>query len=533
MIHKKQAIIYGCVVLLAFALRAYSPTPIDLIGDDATYAFRSVGYFDHMASQLQTTPYQWFEAVPWWAKLSFHDHPPVAFLAFHIIFGIFGMTTLVAHSIPILLGTLSVALCIAVGARLSSPRVGIIAGFLFAVTSLSIWISRVLYLETILIPLLLFTIYCALRARLSPSWWIITGFSFGLSIATKYTAIFLLPALCYLAYPLWHTKKQIRFGIFVAIAALTPVIIYNIFLYQTRGHFDYQLTRLFRITTQDWPRLAVTSSPASLISIFSSIQDAVSWPAAILFLLAAWWSFFRWIRNKNNEQGVIALLLLFFNLEIIFLGNAVRFLSPIIPFLCLSAGILLDDIWKGALGFTKIALLAGASFAVIAMCAYSINTHFLAQPWGRAGLAFSSTRGENYGYEQLDQYLLTLYQERDSVDDLWDVAAVEKTLYIFDSNINYFPKMWYVQRRVTYQGIPFTSSLEFRKLIQENGESYFPQKGYTYYVLIHALSGTLMVPADIRNKVADQMALTLEEQSMQNVTIQRSDGEPAFRVYFF
>jgi hypothetical protein len=533
MIDKKQLFIYGCIVLLAFALRAYTPIPIDLIGDDATYAFRSVGYFDHMASQLQTTPYQWFEAVPWWAKLSFHDHPPAAFLFFHFFFSIFGMTTMVAHAIPILLGTLCAALCIAIGNKMGSPRIGMIAGILLAVNSVSVWISRVMYLEALLIPLLLITAYSALRARVSPSWWIIAGFAYGASFATKYTALFALPALCYLALYSINKKKWISLGVLAFITAIAPIIIYNIALYHTRGHFDYQLTRLLHITTADWPRLTASTDTMSLTTIFGSLQNAVSWPALLLFLASVGWSLLQWIRKKNQIQGFLALMVLFFIVELIFLGNADRFLNPIIPFLCLSAGIFIYEVWNLALGKMRIVFVLCLSLITISILAFTINTHNVIQPWGRAGITYSSVKGENYGYEQLDKYLRSVYQERNSSEDLWKTEAEDKTLYIFDSNINYFPKMWYIQRRVTYQGIPFTSSLEFRKLIQENGESYFPQKGYTHYVLIHALSGTLMVPADIRNKVADQMALTLEEQSMQNVMIQRSDGEPAFRVYFF
>ncbi len=533
MIDKKQLFIYGCIVLLAFALRAYSPIPIDFIGDDATYVFRSVGYFDHMASQLQTTPYQWFASAPWWAKLSFHDHPPAAFLLFHFFFSVFGMTTAVAHATPIILGTLSVALCIAIGNRMGSPRIGMIAGILFAVSSLSVWISRVMYLEALLIPLLLITFYSALRARVSPSWWIIAGFAYGASFATKYTALCALPALCYLALYSINKKKWISYGFLAFLAAITPIIIYNIALYYTRGHFDYQITRLLHITTADWPRLTASTGTVSLITIFNSLQNAISWPALLLFLASVGWSLLQWIRKKNQIQGFLALMVLFFIVELIFLGNADRFLNPIIPFLCLSAGIFIHEVWNLALGKMSIVFVSGFSLITISMLAFTINTHCVSQPWGRAGVTYSSVKGENYGYEQLDKYLLSVYQERNSRDDIWDTAAQGKTLYIFDSNINYFPKMWYIQRRVTYQGIPFTSSLEFRKLIQEHGEGYFPQQGYAHYVFIHALPGTLRVPDDIQNDVADSMAQALEKQGITGTQILRSDRTPAFSVYLF
>ncbi|MEW6610694.1 MAG: glycosyltransferase family 39 protein [Patescibacteria group bacterium] len=529
----KHIIRYGGILLLALFLRAYSPMPIDIIGDDATYAFRSVGYFDHMASQLQTTPFQWFEAIPWWVKLSFHDHPPLAFLIFHMFFALFGMTTFVAHAIPILLGVISVAICCAVGARLGSPQIGIIAGVLFAVSSLSIWISKVMYVEVLLIPLLLINLYSLLRTLSSPRWWLLTGVSFGLALATKYTAVFFLPALCYFSLISRKDKKWVMKGLILCIFTLLPVIMYNIFLYHARGHFDYQLSRLFHITTSDWPRLIATSGATSLLAIISSLSDAVSLPALILFFVATVRSCVLWIQKNNKEQGFMALLILSFILEVVFLGNAARFLSPVIPVLCLSAGSFIHDIRKRVAGGGNAVLQIVLSLVILFMFLYSVNTHFSVIPWGWVGVTYSSLRGENYGYEQLDRYLLSLYRERNSGDDVWDVAGVNKTLYIFDSNINYFPKMWYIQRRVTYQGIPFASSLEFRRLVQDNGEDYFSKKGYAHYVFIHALPGALLVPEDTRNTVADQMAHALETQGIKGKVIQRSDSAPAFRVYLF
>ena len=130
------------IVLLATLLRFINLGAQDMVGDDATYAFRSVGYFDHMVSQLQTTPLQWFEEAPWWVKLSFHDHPPLIFLIHFLFFKVSGsMSTVVARLPDALMGIASVWLVFLIGKRLWSRRVGEIAAFLLAVDPYHLWVS--------------------------------------------------------------------------------------------------------------------------------------------------------------------------------------------------------------------------------------------------------------------------------------------------------------------------------------------------------------------------------------------------------
>ena len=80
----------GLILLLAAGLRLYQLDRADVITDEALIAFRSLGYVDFFASPDQTTPWEWFSDVPAWARLSFHDHPPLVFLVQHGSFLLFG-----------------------------------------------------------------------------------------------------------------------------------------------------------------------------------------------------------------------------------------------------------------------------------------------------------------------------------------------------------------------------------------------------------------------------------------------------------
>ena len=78
------------VLAVASFFRFYNIGFADVITDEALGGFRSIGYIDFFASPHQTTPYEWFSDIPAWAKLSFHDHPPLTFIVQNIFFKIFG-----------------------------------------------------------------------------------------------------------------------------------------------------------------------------------------------------------------------------------------------------------------------------------------------------------------------------------------------------------------------------------------------------------------------------------------------------------
>ncbi len=61
-----------------------------LYGDEPAYLVRSMGWHDSLGSNLQSTPAQWFDSVPWWSNLSFHDHPPLVFAVNKVSFSLFG-----------------------------------------------------------------------------------------------------------------------------------------------------------------------------------------------------------------------------------------------------------------------------------------------------------------------------------------------------------------------------------------------------------------------------------------------------------
>src|SRR3989344_3216677 len=100
------------ILLLAGASRLYGLGSGELVFDEGLYAFRSIGYLDYLESASQSTPVQWVggESMPFWSKLSFHDHPPFFFLIQHWFFGLFGDSLFIARLPSALAGIVSVFL---------------------------------------------------------------------------------------------------------------------------------------------------------------------------------------------------------------------------------------------------------------------------------------------------------------------------------------------------------------------------------------------------------------------------------------
>jgi len=76
------------ILIITAFLMLVRISQVDFTGDNSHYAVRSLGYVDTMFSDQQTTPLNWFEHFPWWANLSFHDHPALLFFVQHIFLSI-------------------------------------------------------------------------------------------------------------------------------------------------------------------------------------------------------------------------------------------------------------------------------------------------------------------------------------------------------------------------------------------------------------------------------------------------------------
>src|SRR3989338_221780 len=188
------------ILAIAIFLRFWGVWNQDLFGDEAVDAFRAIGYVDYLGTSFQTTPMEWYknQALPWWAKFSFHDLPPLGIIVMNLFFQILGNSLLIARLPAIISGILSVYLLYLIVKKLfKDETLALFSALFFAINSALVWIFRLSMLEPILLFFILLNIYFFFRflenrsktTNNNPNLqinWILFGGTLGLVALTKY-----------------------------------------------------------------------------------------------------------------------------------------------------------------------------------------------------------------------------------------------------------------------------------------------------------------------------------------------------------
>ena len=539
------------ILALAGILRLYDLGRADVINDEALIAFRSIGYIDFFSSPYQTTPWEWFSDVPSWARLSFHDHPPLTFVIQHLFFRILGVNIISLRLPFALAGIGSVFLLYLVGKELFSQQAGLIASVLMAVSSYHVWISRTGLQESLVIFFSLLTLWlflCSLKNGRHWCW----GIALGLALLTKYTTFVLLPIL--IIYLLFFrreilTNKKFWLGIILAVIIFSPVIIYNVKLYQATGHFDLQFSYLLRQEVNEWQSLPGKEQAGDFMdrlnNLIPSIYNGFLWPIFSLFILALIYFGQQSIKNKNDfeKSDNLRLLIIAIVLHLLFfllIGTSKRFVTLLIPFVILFVAWLISN-------FPKAIKILAILFLVAIEIFFSGNTLLTYQPIGRQGLTYSYLDVENYnwGYNQLDQYLdqilagkkpafslETRYQFLENIRKNSLNQAKNKpelaALIIYDPNFYDLATFWTFHRRLVYGGWPVVTADVY--LLQ--GKDFWTSQGITDFYLFKIRDPLILSqPVGQLSASADELASQLADISP--TIIKRPDGREVFEVYYW
>lgn len=294
-----------------------------------------------------------------------------------------------------LLGVACVLLVYLLGKKLFSQRVAILASFLFAFDGLPLVMSRIGMNDSYFLFFALLTLLLFLEEK-----YILAGLVFGLSLSSKWTAIYLLPILV-----LWKLagylkiKKNQQFNylkrtilIFVACFLLLPGAIYflSYFSFFQTGHslnqwweLQHQMwwyhtrlsaTHTYQSPALSWPFLVrpvwffvdypSTSLRTSLIANIYAMGNPFIWWGGLISLPFVIW---RFLTKKNWQLGLVIFAYFSFFLPWVF-SPRIMFIYhylPSIPFLCLFLGWVMDQFWenkKGSLLITSYLLLVMISF---------------------------------------------------------------------------------------------------------------------------------------------------------------------------
>jgi 4-amino-4-deoxy-L-arabinose transferase-like glycosyltransferase len=536
------------ILFLATILRLCFLSRGDVVSDEASYAFRGIGMMDFDEASLQTTPWEWTDPnIPFWAKLSFHDDPPIVFLVQHFSMGIFGTNNFGIRFPSAILGILSVWLVYLIGRRLFSEKAGLFSSLFYAVTLNGGYIARLGLMESYVIFFMLLAVYVFLEALKNDKYLLGLGVVLGLAFLTKYTA-FVLPIIFFI-YLVLHRRdlfnnKKLWIGVGIAVLIFSPVIFYNFKLYQLKGHFDFQFSYLFKQHVAEWqasPGKEIGSLTERIKVLPLRFLSSNSWIFLLLFLLSTGFYCKQWKKMNTLTRPVLPITLTILLVFIVFsIGPSYRFLSIMGPFLALGIGFLIDHFYESYSNYRKFIYIFLAGIVIFEIF-YFCNNLIAYYPIGPRYWLSSPIRSEssNLGYNELDDFLNVELKGRapaltfESRYDFLEQAKKQGIEKASQENKSFYPaliiyggqwsgmaKLWVLEKRHIYEGWPIVSVQDYFSYLQKNGFDYFDRSGFSVRYFIWPAKD---VAGDI------EKSLMQGEREM----IYNKRGEEVFEIYKF
>ena len=551
------------VVALATIFYLWGLGRADIVTDESSYATRAIGLVDFDFGFEQPTPWQWVDEIPWWMRLSFHDHPPLVFWLQHWSIRLFGENPIAIRIPSALAGIASVILLYFIGKRLYSPTVGALSALLFAVTTNHVWISRIGLQESILIAFILASTAAFLKGLERPRWLPLSGALLGFSFLVKYIALILIPIFLTILAVRHHSYLKnfyFLFSVFLFLIVASPVIVYNIQLARNFGHFDFQISLLLGQDVPAWqsrPGQEVLGSYANRITNFIPwLVQSNSPYFLILAALGLATILWRALGRRFRENMPLVIIFLWLLPFLVFIGPAPRFLAILTPWLALAAGYAL-----AATGYSQILknlrIAEGRAAAIIVLLIaaieglYAYNSVIALDPISSKPWAYSHLRRQahSWGFNELNAYLdETMIGKMPDPAITFEFPFAQEILkraratgqakgleavpwgIVYDGNINLSAQLWVFLRRITYQGWPIADAETFRR---GGGQEFWQEAGVKTVLFIAATDRVLKDRPRLPSPDADSMEAELRQRGEVPREIKNARGEIAFRVYEF
>lgn len=563
---KTPFIVLGIVAVVGLVLRLVNVNAFTVNGDGAHYAYRALGWFDYMGSLSQTTPIQWFTTAPGWSFLSFRDAPPLVFLIQHLFFGVFGNSTAVLR-LPGILSALAVAVLVFfVVKKYHGEVAGYVSALVMSISSFAVWNSLSGNLEAVEILFITLTLLTFLKFVEKPHlsrWLYAFAFTLALSILCKYTAIFLIPATG-LFLVLWQkpilkdlfaTKtgwRKVVVSLVLFLVVLSPIIVYNIKSFATRGHFDAALSSMVGMHPQDFGLISsrgASFDPGTFVDIAVNLFNSNSVGFLTLAVLSMLFVLYRVVRKQASDLEKILLTSFgFMFLMFAFAGSAERWLVIVMPLWAMSVAILAREVVlmsRGKIGEIGSVIIVGIfSLVFLAEGFYSVNTNVLAVPVLRAPWFYASNRFYDDGMANLEKYLRehilsdTKYLGRP--DKVKDISALPvelvkgRNIVIYDDRTKWFPFMWYFNKYRTYSRYPFISLYTFLDNSTETLKNFREAGAGDFYIIYITPEGPHDVVFGNQKKYEanfERFLPAFEKVAEPAVDIKDARGVVVFRIF--
>lgn len=553
------------ILVVVAILRFWNLTGPDIIGDDATYSFRALGYFDYIGSlNTQTTPVVWFPEPQWWQGFSFHDAPPLVFAVQWFFFQIFGDTVFAARLPFVLAGLLTVFGIYLVGKELTGKAgAGLIAAGILVVSNYHVWLSRTGLLDGFVVLWVVFALYFFLRAEREPKHYLWWGVCCGLGLLTKYTFLFMGPLFIVLILVsrrrAWR-EPRFWIGIGSCLFFILPIIIYNVMVWKTRGHFDAAISTMVGQSPNDFRGLTRSVNTSVLHGIWVVIQSIagkvspafrVLFPAGIV--IGGWVA----ARVRGRRALLLVALGLLFAIPMLALaGGSAHYDIVALPFVLLAAGMggwmLWEHMRKNAWSRILVVCVAGVAFLWEGF--FTIQSGLVATPWVPHPLFVEAVRSPWLGYSRLETYVREFY--RKYPDPSYIIFSktpqifnyqLKKTqrliardedrpqqanLLVYDDRMDWASALWIFERRRLYEVAAIPSLTNLIDAVEGDYIYKFIEFGFTDVTVILA---TDRVPYNQALDVArlGRFAEKVEATLQPIDEIKNDNGEVAFRVFRF
>lgn len=330
-------------------------------------------------------------------------HPPLAKLFMTTGILIFGESAFAWRFFGALFGVGCVFLVYLLGKKLFNQRAALFASFIFAFDGLPLVMSRIGMNDIYFLFFTLLTLFLFLGEE-----YLFAGFAFGLSLASKWTTVYLLPVLgLWLLFKFLKEKKKERFKwlrhhllFFIFCFLLLPLVIY-FFFYLPFFLTNHSLNQWWELQHQMWwyhTRLSAThtyqSSALSWSLLIRPVWFFVDYPSTPLKtnLIAniyamgnpfIWWGglislpFVIWqaLKKRHWQLGLVIFAYFAFFLPWVFSPRImfVYHYLPSIPFLCLFLGWVSWEFWKRR----RFKLLITSYLLLIAITFFFFYPHWI------------------------------------------------------------------------------------------------------------------------------------------------------------
>lgn len=562
---KRVRIALIAILAVAAVLRFWNLTGPDIIGDDATYSFRSVGYFDYIGSlNTQTTPVVWFPEPQWWQKFSFHDAPPLVFAVQWFFFQIFGDTVFAARLPFVIAGLFTVlGTYLLVGELVGSAGAGLIAAGILAISNYHVWLSRIGLLDGFVVLWVVFALYFFVRAERDPKHYLFWGICCGLGLLTKYTFLFMGPLFLVLfLFSRRRAWRDPRFWIGVGLCLLLflPVVMYNVMVWKTRGHFDAAISTMVGQSPDDFrgfTRSVNTDVARGIWVVIKSIAGKMSPAFNLLFLAGLIGG--GWFAARVPGRRVFSVIgfgLLFAVPMLALAGGSPHYDIVAIPFVLLAAGLGGSVLSERARRNVWIRLLVVclASAAFLWEGFFTVQSGLALTPWIPHPFFVEATRSPRLGYNRLEAYVREFYRQHPDPSyiifsktpqifnsqlkklkrlyDRGENRPQQTHILVYDDRMDWASALWTFERHRLYEVAAIPSLTNLIDAIEGNYIYKFLEFGFEDVTVILA---TDRVPYNQAQDVArlGRFAGRIEATLQPIDAIKNDAGETAFNVFRF